>query len=357
MPETNSPTAPAWQQSRFMKAARGEPVDRIPVWLMRQAGRYMPEYRAIREKVSFLDLCRNPQLCAEVMITAVERLGVDAAILFADLLPILDCMGLPLRFTPGDGPILESPVRMPEDVERIRELDDLEPLSFVFEAVVATRKALNDSLPLIGFAGAPFTLAGYAVEGRGSRDFAETRRFMRTHESAWHDLMGRLSRAVSRYLVAQIEAGVQAVQLFDSWVGCLSPADYRRFVLPHTQAVFAALPKHVPAIHFGTGNPALIPLMAEAGGSIIGVDWRVDIADAWAAVGEEKGIQGNLDPTVLLGPVSEIERQAESILRRTQGRCGHIFNLGHGVLPDTPVEHAVALVDFVHAWDPHQLPD
>lgn len=347
---------PPWWNSRFLKAARGEPVDRVPIWLMRQAGRYMPEYRKIRDKISFLDLCRTPKLCAEVMLTAVDRLQVDAAILFADLLPILDAMGLHLRFELDHGPVIKPPIRTPGDVDRLRELEDLAPLAFVFDAVVETRRGLPDHLPLIGFAGAPFTLGGYAIEGSGNRDFRRTRCFMRENESAWHTLMGRLARSVGRYLNAQIAAGAQAVQLFDSWVGCLSPGDYRRYVLPHSQTVFEMLPAEVPAIHFGTGNPALIPLMAEAGGTIVGVDWRVDLAGAWAALGAHRGIQGNLDPTVLLAPIETIRSQAEAILERTRGRPGHIFNLGHGVLPQTRVEHAQALVEIVHAWDPQQLP-
>ena len=340
--------APAWQDSPFMRACRGESAPYTPVWLMRQAGRYMPEYRAIREKTTFLELCKNPQLASEVMCTAVERLGVDAAIIFSDLLPILEPMGFELEFSPGDGPLIHNPVRESSDVDRVIELESTESLHFVFETVAQTRRDLPAPIPLIGFAGAPFTLASYAIEGGGSRTFLHTKTLMHREPSAWRELMERLSRSITRYLNAQIAAGAQAVQLFDSWVGCLSPGDYREFVLPHVRSIAAGLTAGAPLIHFGTGNPALLPLMAEAGGDVIGVDWRIDLRDAWQAVGHDRAVQGNLDPAVLLADRETIRRQARAVLDAAGGRPGHIFNLGHGVLQHTPVDNAKSLVDFVH---------
>jgi uroporphyrinogen decarboxylase len=315
---------------------------------MRQAGRYLPEYREIRSKVSFLELCKNPQLSAEVMIRTVERLGVDAAIIFSDLLPILEPMGLHLEFQHGEGPVIHNPVREPADVERVRELESVEPLDFVMQTVRATRAGLPAKIPVIGFAGAPFTLASYVIEGSGSRDYAHTKRLMRRDEAAWHELLSRLARSVARYLNGQIAAGAQCVQLFDSWAGCLHPDDYRRYVLPHISAVIRALTSGTPVINFATGNPALLPLLSEAGGDVIGVDWRVRLDDAWRAVGHHRGVQGNLDPTTLLADRATVRRRAKDILDQAAGRPGHIFNLGHGVLPPTPPENVIALVDMVH---------
>ena len=334
--------------SPLMRAARRQPTDRVPIWLMRQAGRYMAEYRAVRRKTTFLELCKNPALCAEVMLVAVERLGVDAAIIFSDLLPILEPMGLELEYTSEEGPVIHNPVRGAQDIDRVRELEDLGPLDFVMETVRQTRAGLREELPLLGFAGAPFTLASYAVEGGASRDFRQTKMLMVGDPGAWDALMGRLARAVALYLNGQIEAGAQAVQLFDSWAGCLGPDDYRRYVLPHSRSVIEAITPGVPVIHFAAGNPALLPLLREAGGDVIGVDWRVRLDDAWRAVGYDKAVQGNLDPAVLLSDPQEIRRRAQEILDRAAGRPGHIFNLGHGILPQTPVENAIALVDAVH---------
>ncbi|HEX3997198.1 MAG TPA: uroporphyrinogen decarboxylase [Pirellulales bacterium] len=347
-PQNANGAVPAWQNSLFMKACRREPVERVPIWLMRQAGRYMPEYRAVREKLTFLELCKNPALCAEVMITTVRRLGVDAAIIFSDLLPILEPMGLDLEFARGEGPVIHNPVREARDVLRVRELDDVGPLDFVMQTVRQTRAGLPDDMPLIGFAGAPFTLASYVVEGGASRSFSHTKTLMYRDAGAWHALLERLARAVARYLNAQIAAGASAVQLFDSWVGALGPDDYRRFVLPHSKRLIESIEPGVPVIHFATGNPALLPLLAEAGGDVIGVDWRIDLDEAWQLVGPEKAVQGNLDPTVLLADRHEIRRAAERILKQAAGRPGHIFNLGHGVLPQTPPENAIALVEAVH---------
>ncbi len=337
-----------WHDSPFMKATRLEPVQRVPVWLMRQAGRYMAEYREIRSKTTFLDLCKKPDLCAEIMITAVERLGVDAAIIFSDLLPILEPLGLELEYVAGDGPVIHNPLRQAADVGRLRELEDIDSLWFVMETVGKTRAALDERLPLIGFAGAPFTLAAYAIEGGSSRSFRHVKTLMYSDEGAWNELMAKLSRAVVLYLNGQIAAGAQVVQLFDSWVGCLGVDDYRRFVLPHTRSLIEAITPGTPVIHFGTGNPALLPLQSEAGSAVIGADWRIRLDDAWNAIGADKAIQGNMDPLVLLSNPREIRRRAKEILDQAAGRPGHIFNLGHGVLPQTPVENAIALVDAVH---------
>ncbi len=339
---------PAWHHGPFMKAARREPTDVTPVWLMRQAGRYMAEYREVREKTGFLDLCKNPQLSAEVMLVAVEKLGVDAAIIVSDLLPSLQPMGLNVRNDAGEGPTIDNPVRTPPDVDRVGELEDMGALDFVVQTVRQTRAGLESRLPLIGFAGAPFTLASYAIEGGSSRHYRHTKTLMHTDPGAWNALLSRLARAVARYLNAQIEAGAQAVQLFDSWAGCLHPDDYRRHVLPHTRHIIEQMPPHVPVINFATGNPALLPLLSEAGGAVIGIDWRIRLDDAWKAVGPDKAVQGNLDPTVLLTGPEQIRRAAQEVLAQAAGRPGHIFNLGHGVLPQTPVENAIALVEAVH---------
>jgi uroporphyrinogen decarboxylase len=338
----------ALHDSAFMRACRREPTEFTPVWLMRQAGRYMPEYRRIREQHSFLELCRNPQLCSEIMCTAVERLGVDAAIVFSDLLPILEPMGMDLEFAAGEGPQIHNPVREPADVDRVVELESADALHFVMEAVRQTRSDLPAHIPLIGFAGAPFTLGSYAIEGGASRDFLHTKTLMYRDRVAWDALMGRLARSVVVYLNAQIAAGAQAVQLFDSWVGTLGPDDYRQYVLPFVKQVIEDLTPGIPVISFATGNPQLIPLMAETGATVIGVDWRVQLADAWAMIGSEQAIQGNLDPMALLADRAELRRRASNILKQAAGRSGHIFNLGHGVLPQTPVNNARALVDIVH---------
>ncbi|HEY5312313.1 MAG TPA: uroporphyrinogen decarboxylase [Pirellulales bacterium] len=341
----------------FLKACRREPTDRVPIWLMRQAGRYMPEYRAVRAKQSFLELCKNPQLCAEVMLTAVERLGVDAAIIFSDLLPMLEPMGLELEFAAGEGPVIHNPVREAAHVDRVRELEEMGALSFVTDTVRLTRAGLPPEIPVIGFAGAPFTLASYVIEGGASRHYAHTKALMYGDEGAWGELMGRLARSVSRYLSAQIEAGAQAVQIFDSWVGCLGPDDYRRYVLPYVSETIAGITRGVPVIHFGTGNPVLLPLMAEAGGSVIGVDWRVRLDQAWQTIGYDRAVQGNLDPTVLLTTPAEIRSRAADVLSQAAGRPGHIFNLGHGVLPSTPVDNVIALIDAVHELGSGRTPD
>ncbi len=343
-----SPAAAPWFDGPFMRACRREPTPVTPIWLMRQAGRYMAEYRAVRKQVSFLELCKDPGLCSEVMCTAVKKLGVDAAIVFSDLLPILEPMGLELEFVGGTGPVIHNPVRTLPDVDRVLELESVDSLHFVMEAVRQTRQDLPSHIPLIGFAGAPFTLASYTIEGGASRTYLNTKTLMYRDTGAWTALMERLARAVSRYLNAQIAAGAQAVQLFDSWVGCLGPIDYHRFVLPHVQWIVEHVTPNTPVIYFGTGNPALLPMMREAGSTVVGVDWRIRLDDAWRQIGLDRPVQGNLDPCALLADPARIRQEAAAVLQMAAGRPGHIFNLGHGVLQQTPVDHAIALVDAVH---------
>jgi uroporphyrinogen decarboxylase len=315
---------------------------------MRQAGRYMPEYREVRARTTFLELCKNPSLAAEVTVTAAERLGVDAAIIFADILLILEPMGIDLEFARGEGPVIHNPVRKASDVDRLLEVEDVAALEFVYEAIRQTRRALKPNIPLIGFCGAPFTLASYMTEGSGSKNYVHTKRLMYDDAGAWHAMMALISRALVKYLNAQIAAGAQAVQLFDSWVGCLSPDDYREFVLPHTQRVIRGVTPGVPVIHFGTGTSALLELMREAGGDVIGLDWRVRLDDGWQRVGHDVAVMGNLDPVVLFAKQDVLRAQTKKILGQAGGRAGHIFNLGHGILPETPVENVIALVEMVH---------
>ena len=334
--------------SPFMRACRREPVPFTPIWLMRQAGRYMQEYRDVRARVGFLELCKTPSLAAEVTVTAAERLGVDAAIIFADILLPLEPMGLLLEFTKGDGPVIHNPVRSARDVDRLIEIEEVDALEFVLEAIRQTRRALRNDLPLIGFAGAPFTLASYIVEGGSSKNYVHTKSLMYNDSGAWHSMMSLISRALVKYLNAQVNAGAQALQLFDSWVGCLSPEDYRQYVLPHTRSVIAGISSGVPVIHFGTGTGELLQLISEAGGSVIGVDWRVPLAEGWQRVGHDKAVMGNLDPVALFANQEQLRSQARGILEQAGGRPGHIFNLGHGILPETPVHNVIALVEMVH---------
>jgi len=332
----------------FLRACRREKTAFTPVWLMRQAGRYMAEYRALRAKHAFLELCKTPAAAAEVTLQPVERLGVDAAILFADILLVLEPLGVGLEFTRGEGPHILRPIRGAADVAGLPRVDAGSSVGYVFETVRLARRALAGRVPLIGFAGAPFTLASYLIEGGASRDFLHTKRFMRAEPAAWHALMARLADITADYLNGQIGAGVQAVQLFDSWIGALSSADYREYVLPHTAAVFRRLAVGAPAIHFGTGTAALLEAMREAGGDVIGLDWRVDLGAAWDRLGPEVAVQGNLDPAILLAPVNEIRRGTRAVLDGAARRPGHVFNLGHGVHAETPVDHVRALVDMVH---------
>ena len=342
----NAPRSPLADHP-MLKACRREASPYTPIWLMRQAGRYMPEYRRVRERHGFLEMCRQPELAAEVTVTAVERLKVDAAIIFADILLPLIPMEVGLHFEKGDGPVIDRPVRTEADLERIPPVD-VAALGFVGDAIKLVHRAIGATTPLIGFAGAPFTLASYLIEGGSSRQYQATKTFMYMQPETWHRLMERLARTTADYLKMQIAAGADIVQIFDSWVGSLGPDDYRRFVLPHTAAVIAAIPAEVPVIHFGTVTGNLLAQMREAGGDVLGLDWRVDLADAWARLNYSVAVQGNLDPIALFADVAEIRARARAILDQAGGRPGHIFNLGHGILPDTPVDHVIALVDAVH---------
>jgi uroporphyrinogen decarboxylase len=316
---------------------------------MRQAGRYMSEYRSLRERYSLLELCRTPDLATEVTLQPVRRIEVDAAILFSDLLLPLEPMGIRFDFIKGEGPAIENPIQDEADIVRLRRFDPRERLSHVLQAIRQVQDALGGRVPLIGFAGAPFTLASYAIEGGHSNSFAKTKALMYGAPAAWHRFCGLLADLVSEYLIAQIEAGVDAVQVFDSWVGALSARDYREFIFPHTRRIFDALaPYDVPSIHFGVGTGAILGEIREAGGDVIGADWRIPLDDAWERIGHDRAIQGNLDPTRLLGPLEGIFAGADDVLERANGRPGHIFNLGHGILPSTPLEHVQALAQYVH---------
>jgi uroporphyrinogen decarboxylase len=316
---------------------------------MRQAGRYMPAYRRLRERHSILDLCHHPDLSAEVTLQPVERLGVDAAILFADILLPFEPLDLGLRFAAGEGPHIDRPIATPADVSRLPHIDPENELRYVLEAVRLARRALPAEVPLIGFAGAPFTLASYAIEGGASRSFTKTKRLMYQAPDAWHLLLDKFADLIGRYLAAQARAGAHALQLFDSWVGCLSPHDYRQYVQPHTRRALAEAGKSgVPLIHFGTGTATFLEDFAAAGGDVISVDWRIPLDAAWKRIGEQRAIQGNLDPAALLAPEAVRDAQVRDVLKRAAGRPGHIFNLGHGVLPETDVATVRAVVDLVH---------
>jgi len=331
----------------FLRACRREPVERTPVWFMRQAGRYMPEYRALRERHSLLELCRTPELAVEVTLQPINALGFDAAILFSDLLIPLAPLGLPFDFQAGEGPVVEKPIRSRADVEALRRFDPREELGMVLEAIRLLRGELK--VPLIGFAGAPFTLATYAIEGGSSKNLALTKGLMYGDPDTWHRFAGLLAEVVSDYLRAQVDAGAQAVQLFDSWIGALDEADYREFVLPHVRRIFDGLEGlDVPKIHFGTTTGHLLAVQREAGGTVIGVDWRTPLDEGWERAGTDIAVQGNLDPTLLFAPRERLLARVDDVLRRAGGRPGHIFNLGHGILPGTPVENVRAVVDHVH---------
>lgn len=342
------PLEASLQESCFMKACYRQPTDVTPVWLMRQAGRYMAEYRAVREKVSFLELCKNSALCAEVMVTAVDKLGVDAAIIFSDLLPILEPMGFQLEFTTGDGPVIHNPIRTPKDVDRVRLLENMDALQFVPDTVRATRASLPTKIPVIGFSGSPFTLASYMIEGGGSRNYIHTKTLMYTDPVAWKVLMSKLVDSIALYLNSQIAAGAQCVQLFDSWAGCLSPNEYRTRILPHMHQLLDSIVPGVPVINFATGNPMLTSLLRGDSRTVVGLDWRVPLDVGWDMAGNDRAVQGNLDPIVLFADLETIRDQVHYVLSQASGRPGHIFNLGHGILPGTPVENVIALVDLVH---------
>ena len=336
---------------RFLKACRREDVDCTPVWFMRQAGRYMAAYRAIRAKHTLLEICLQPELAAEVTLQPVRALNVDAAILFADILLPLMPMGIRLEFAKGEGPVIHNPIGSRADVEALRVIDPCEDLRHVLDAVKLVRRELDGKTPLIGFAGAPFTLASYLIEGGSSRSFIKTKQLMYRDPQTWHLLMSKLAQVIAAYLVAQVDAGAQAVQLFDSWVGALSPGDYHEYVLPYSHKILQTVKKtSVPAIHFGTDTATLLPLMREAGGDVIGLDWRVDLDRGWEAIGFDRAVQGNLDPAALFAPHDELERRVRRILAQAANRSGHIFNLGHGILPETPVENVKAVVELVHEF-------
>ena len=331
-----------------MKAVRREPVDTTPVWIMRQAGRYLPEYMAVRSKTTFMDLCKTPELACEVTVTAREVLGVDAAILFADLLPILEPMGIDLEYVKGEGPVIHNPLQEPGAVDRLKALESVEVLDYVFQAVKLIRAELPSDIPLLGFAGAPFTLASYCIEGGGSKTYVRTKTLMYNDPGAWNALMDKLVDSVSIYLKRQIASGCQAVQVFDSWAGCLSPADYEHYVLPHTKRLIASVIDDAPVINFLTGNPALLPLQKKAGGTVMGVDWRINLTDAWDIFGPEYAVQGNMDPVSIYADLPVLRKRVKNVLDQAGGRSGHIFNLGHGVMPDMSPDHVKAVVEYVH---------
>ncbi|MCA9462859.1 MAG: uroporphyrinogen decarboxylase [Nitrospira sp.] len=335
---------------RFLKACLRQPVDRTPVWFMRQAGRYMAEYQAIRRRHSILEVCKTPALAAEVTLQPINRFNLDAAIIFADILLPLEAMGLHLEFVESKGPVIDNPIRDEAGIVGLRSVDG-EVFGYAGEAIRCTLAALENRVPLIGFAGAPFTLASYAIEGGSSRDYARTKQLMFSQPIVWHQLLSKLSAVVIEYLRVQSRAGAQAIQLFDSWVGALSPGDYEEYVLPHVQSIIAALRvEGIPIIYFGTGTTGLFPLMRKAGSDVLGVDWRVRLDEAWRMIGYDTAIQGNLDPLVLFAPEKEIERRIRAIFEQINGRPGHIFNLGHGILPQTPLKNVEFAIDCAHRF-------
>lgn len=340
------------QADRLLRACRREEVDATPIWLMRQAGRYMAEYRDLRERYSILELIKTPDLATEVTLQPLRAFNLDAAIIFADILPVLEGLGLKLEFVKGDGPVIHNPLRTATDVAKLTVRPAEETLDYTLQAIRQVRAELDGRIPLIGFSGAPFTLASYAIEGGSSRNYIHTKRLMYEHPAVWHNLMEKLAAAIGDYLRAQVAAGAQVLQLFDSWAGALSPADYRAYVLPYSKRAIdlARDQSDAPLIHFSTGTTGMLPLIKEAGGDVISVDWRIDLAGAWQQLGDDVAVQGNLDPVALFAPVPVLQEQAATILNSVKGKPGHIFNLGHGILQHTPVEHVAALVDFVHEY-------
>ena len=336
-------------KDRFLLACRLQHTDRTPVWFMRQAGRYLPEYRKLREKYGLLEICKNPELAAEVTLMPLRRFPLDAAIIFADLMTPLEAMGVKFELREGIGPIIEDKICSLSDVDRLRVPDGEGIAPQTLQAIKLVKEQL-DGTPLIGFAGAPFTLASYLVEGKGSRDFTTAKQFMFSEPKAWHALMEKLTTVIVRFLRAQVRAGADALQVFDSWVGCLSPEDYREFVLPHMKRLFEETADlGVPRIHFGTNTTTLLTMMKEAGGEVIGLDWRIPLDVAWETLNFEVAVQGNLDPATLLGPFELVRQRTLDILKRANGRPGHIFNLGHGILPQTAPDTIARLVDLVHS--------
>jgi len=339
---------------RFLRACRRQPVDMTPVWFMRQAGRYMADYRALRERYSLLEICRQPELAVAVTLQPVDVIEVDAAILFSDLLLPFIPLGLDFDFVKGEGPAVSNPIRSAADVDRLRTFDPRVELGHVLETIRLLRRELDGRVPLIGFGGAPFTLAAYAIEGGPSTNYARTKAFMYSQPGAWHRLCERFGSMIADYMQAQIDAGAQAIQIFDSWAGALNGSDYREFAQPHTRAIFERIAgAGVPLIHFGVGTTAILRDLAAAGGDVIGVDWRLPINEAWDRIGDDRAVQGNLDPTLLLAPVDRLFAGADEVLRRVAARPGHVFNLGHGVLPNTPLERVQELARYVHRVSRH----
>ena len=333
---------------RYLRACKKESVDCTPVWIMRQAGRYLEEYRAVRAKHSFIEVCKTPELVVEITLQPIRRFELDAAIIFADILLPLEKMGIDFEFTKGEGPQINNTVRTRADVAKMRAIDPMAEMAYLMDAIRMVKRELNGKVPLIGFSGAPFTLASYITEGGGSRNYVFTKSMMYREPETWHLLMEKLTDMVVVYLNDQIKAGVQAVQVFDSWVGCLSLADYREFVLPHQKRLMAGLDKSVPHVHFAFGASHLLPLIREAGGDVLGLDWRMDIDAAWKVLDHEPCIQGNLDPVALYGSREYIKRRVAEILARVGNRNGHIFNLGHGILPTAPIDNVTYMIDLVH---------
>jgi uroporphyrinogen decarboxylase len=341
------PARPMTGEARFLAAARRQPVDSTPVWFMRQAGRCLADYRALRQRYDILTLAKTPELCAQVTLMPIDAFGVDAAVMFADIMLPLEPMGVDLEIQPEIGPIIHNPIRSAADVDRLRLFEPAEEVAFVTDAIRLVARELSGRQAVLGFSGAPFTLACYMIEGRPSREYAKAKAFMYAQPDAWHSLMAKLSEVIVRYLRAQVSAGAQAVQLFDSWVGALSPADYETYVQPHVRGIFAAL-TDVPSIHFGTHTAALLELMADAGGDVISIDARQMLDEAWTRLPAGRGVQGNLDATRVLAGWGPTEEGARDVLHRAANRPGHIFNLGHGVLPESDPALLRQLVDFVH---------
>ncbi len=338
--------------SRFLDACRRRPTDVRPVWFMRQAGRYLKPYREIRARHSILEMCKRPDLAAAVTLQPVEILDVDAAIIFADLLLPVEPMGLRLRFVAGEGPVIDNPVRTANDVDAL-STSNTDDLGYVGEAIQQVVRALSGKVPVIGFAGAPFTMASYMIEGGSSRTFVKTKQLMYSNETLWRRLLGKIVDVVAPYAASQVAAGARAIQIFDSWVGALAPDDYVRYAAPYSRALIERVrATGVPVIHFGTGASGFFRELHAAGGDVLGVDWRINIDQAWMDISYRSAIQGNLDPTVLFGPLSEVKQHVTDLLKRTGTRPGHIFNLGHGILPETPVENVRATVEIVREFRP-----
>ena len=334
----------------FLKACRREPAGHTPVWLMRQAGRYMKEYMAIKEKHSFLEMCRTPELACEITLQPIKAFELDAAIIFADILLPLEGMGIELEFAKNMGPVILNPVRTNADIDAVKIIDPATDVPYLLEAIKMTKAELNGKVPLIGFSGAPFTLASYIIEGGGSKNYVNAKTLMYSDAGAWRTLMDKITEIVIRYLNAQVKAGAQALQLFDSWVGCLGPDDYREYALPYTKRVIESVDRSVPFINFSTNTGTYLETLLEAGGDVIGVDWKLRLDEAWARIGPERAIQGNLDPVTLFGPVDVLRKRAKEIIDMAGGRPGHIFNLGHGIVVGTPVDNVKALIDCVHEF-------